>query len=39
MTKRDKTKKCLGVAALALAMTGSQPAAAQDAKTVIANAA
>ena len=35
------TKKCLGVAALALALavSGSKPAAAQDAKTVIANAA
>ncbi len=41
MTKRDMTKKCLGVAALALALavSGSEPAAAQDAKTVIANAA
>ena len=41
MTKRDMTKKCLGVAALALALavSVSRPAAAQDAKTVIANAA
>ena len=41
MTKRDMTKKRLGLAALALALavSGARPAVAQDAKTVIANAA